>query len=547
MSVVTPTILSAGKVMDQTFEVLSIDITKEINRIPYARLILLDGDAAQQNFAISNDPFFEPGKLIEIKLRYEDAPQQEVTAFKGIVVRHGVEADGHRSLLTVELKATAVKLTTTRKSAVFHNQTDDKIMAQIIADNGLQKGKIDPTQPQHAELVQYHCTDWDFILSRAEAQGLVTVIEDERISVTELSLSGSPKHTFEYGLSEIYSFEIEADAHHQVTAVESIAWDIKKQKVTQATKAKEFALAQGNLNGGTIAKAVGVNTNTLSSPVPLDPKELQAWANGRLRQSRLSMLRGRVAVPGIGDLKLLDIINIAGIGNRFNGKTGVTGIRHRIDHHGWQTDIQFGLSAQRFAEQPHITDAPAAGLLPAVHGLQIGIVAPFAEDPQKEYRLKIILPGIDEKKGVVWARLALPDAGKNHGTFFRPEPGDEVVVGFFNDDPRQAVVLGAMYSSQNTPPAEMAKLSAKNINKGLVTKTGTAISFIDDAQSILSIKTPAANTIVLDDKAQTILIGDQHGNAITMSKEGIQIQSVKDVQIDARGNVKIKGSKVDIS
>jgi uncharacterized protein involved in type VI secretion and phage assembly len=348
-------------------------------------------------------------------------------------------------------------------------------------------------------------------------------------------------------LSEIYSFEIEADAHHQVTAVESIAWDIKKQKVTQATQAKEFALAQGNLNGSTIAKAVGVNTNTLSSPVPLDPKELQAWANGRLRQSRLSMLRGRVAVPGIGDLKLLDIINIAGIGNRFNGKTGVTGIRHRIDHHGWQTDIQFGLSAQRFAEQPHITDAPAAGLLPAVHGLQIGIVAPFAEDPQKEYRLKIILPGIDEKKGVVWARLALPDAGKNHGTFFRPEPGDEVVVGFFNDDPRQAVVLGAMYSSQNTPPAEMAKLSAKNINKGIVTKTGTAISFTDDAQSILSIKTPAANTIVLDDKAQTILIGDQHGNAITMSKEGIQIKSVKDVQIDARGNVKIKGSKVDIS
>jgi uncharacterized protein involved in type VI secretion and phage assembly len=174
-------------------------------------------------------------------------------------------------------------------------------------------------------------------------------------------------------------------------------------------------------------------------------------------------------------------------------------------------------------------------------------VAPFAEDPQKEYRLKIILPGIDEKKGVVWARLALPDAGKNRGTFFRPEPGDEVVVGFFNDDPRQAVVLGAMYSSQNTPPAEMAKLSAKNINKGIVTKTGTAISFTDDAQSILSIKTPAANTIVLDDKAQTILIGDQHGNAITMSKEGIQIKSVKDVQIDARGNVKIKGSKVDIS
>lgn len=547
MSVVTPTILSAGKVMDSVFELLSIDITNEVNRVPYARLILLDGDSAQQTFAASNDPFFEPGKLIEIKLRYEDAPQQEVTAFKGIVVRHGVEADRHRSLLTVELKDTAVKLTTIRKSAVFQNRTDDQIITQIIADNGLQKGRIAATQPQHAELVQYYCTDWDFIVSRADGQGLVTVIEDERISVAEISLSGNPKYAFEYGLSEIYNFEVEADAHHQAAAVESVAWDIKQQKLTKATKATEFALAQGNLKGSTIAKAVGVNTNTLSSPVPLDPKELQAWANGRLRQSRLSMIRGRVAVPGIGDINLLDIIEMTGIGDRFNGKTVVTGIRHRIDHHGWQTDIQFGLSAQRFAEQPHIVDAPASGLLPAVHGLQIGIVAPFAEDPQKEFRLKIILPGIDEKKGTIWARLATPAAGKEYGYFFRPEPGDEVVVGFFNDDPRQAVVLGSMYSSKNMPPAEMAKLSPKNINKGIVTKTGTTISFVDDAQSILSIKTPAANTIILDDKAQTVLIEDQHRNTIIMSKNGIQIKSAKDVQIDARGDVKIKGTKVDIN
>ena len=54
MSVVTPTILSSGQAMDPAFELLSIDVTKELNRIPYARLVLLDGDAAQQTFAISN-------------------------------------------------------------------------------------------------------------------------------------------------------------------------------------------------------------------------------------------------------------------------------------------------------------------------------------------------------------------------------------------------------------------------------------------------------------------------------------------------------------
>ena len=72
MSVVTPTILSSGQSMDPSYELLSIDITKEVNRIPCAQLLLLDGDAAQQSFAISNDAFFEPGKAIEIKLGYQD-------------------------------------------------------------------------------------------------------------------------------------------------------------------------------------------------------------------------------------------------------------------------------------------------------------------------------------------------------------------------------------------------------------------------------------------------------------------------------------------
>ena len=57
MSVVTATILSDGNTMDPTYEWLSIDITKEVNRIPHAQLTLIDGDAAQRDFKISNTSF----------------------------------------------------------------------------------------------------------------------------------------------------------------------------------------------------------------------------------------------------------------------------------------------------------------------------------------------------------------------------------------------------------------------------------------------------------------------------------------------------------
>jgi Rhs element Vgr protein len=546
MSVVTATILSSGKPINATYDLVSIDITHLANRIPYAQLVLIDGDAAQQRFEISDSDTFQLGKQIEIKLRYENAPDQQASVFQGLVVAQRVEANAQGSLLTIELKDTTMKLTLARKSAVFYNQSDDQIIGKILQQQQIAHGTIPKTQPTHAQLVQYQCSDWDFILARAEANGLLVTIDNGKVTMPKIAIQGQPTHTFEYGLSDILDFEMEADAESQYAEVQSVAWDAKNQQPTSMIKAKNFSLAQSNLNAKTIAQAIGAETIILKHPVPADPKELQAWADGRLARSRLAMLRGRIAVPGFGDIKLMDVLQVAGIGKRFNGKTLVTGLRHRVDHDGWRTDVQFGLAAERFTERPDIVDLPAAGLLPAIHGLQIGVVDAFEDDPAKEFRVKVILPGIDQQQGAIWARLASPDAGNGRGSFFRPEPHDEVVVGFFNDDPRQAVILGAMYGSKNQPPKGMAELTKENKNKAIVTKKGTTIGFVDDEKSSVFIQTPASNKILFDDDAQAIRISDQHGNTITMNKDGIVIKSAKDVKIEASGNVEIKGQKVDL-
>ncbi|HAB17047.1 MAG TPA: Rhs element Vgr protein, partial [Verrucomicrobiales bacterium] len=176
MSVVTATILSGGKVMDPTYELVSIDVRREVDRIPSANLMLLDGDAPQRVFPISDMDFFEPGKEIEIKLRYEGEPGGDQTVFKGMVIRHGVESRPPRSFLTVELKDAAVRLTQGRRSKVFRDQTDDQAIGAILAAAGLKKGAVAKADPQQPELVQYHCTDWDFILSRADFHGLRVVV-----------------------------------------------------------------------------------------------------------------------------------------------------------------------------------------------------------------------------------------------------------------------------------------------------------------------------------------------------------------------------------
>jgi hypothetical protein len=45
-------------------------------------------------------------------------------------------------------------------------------------------------------------------------------------------------------------------------------------------------------------------------------------------RSRMSMIHGRLGLDGLADIKLLDLIEIKGIGTRFNGKTQITGICH---------------------------------------------------------------------------------------------------------------------------------------------------------------------------------------------------------------------------
>lgn len=560
MSAVTPTILSDGQPMDPAFEVLSIDVRREVDRIPQAELRIVDGDPAKRKFAAMDSGFFDPGAKIEIKLRHEG--ETDETVFKGMVVRQGMESGRRGSVLVIGLKDEAVKLTAARKSAVFEKMTDDAIFKQIIGDAGLTPGDLTATVPEHPEMVQYNATPWDFLLSRADAQGLLVVVLDGEISAVPMAVDGEPAFRFEYGLDEIFDIDIEADAGGQFEAVESIGWSAADQKPTEASQAESVTSTPGDLDGEALAGALGNGTCTLIHPVPVTPDELQAWADATMARSRLALCRGRLSVRGLAAMKPASVIELAGIGKRFDGKALVTGVRHRADAQGFRTDVQFGLDPERFSRRAHIQDAPAAGLLPAVSGLQIGLVAPFEEDPEKELRVKVILPAIDPDKGVVWARLASPDAGKGRGYFFRPEPGDEVVIGFLNDDPRHPVILGSLHGSANAPADAMGTPAEENEKKGLVTKKGTTIGFVDAEKPSVFIETANKNKLLLDDDGETIVLSDQHGNCITMSKDGIEIKSAKDLKIDAggaaevktskdfkidaSGNVEIKGSKVDV-
>lgn len=582
MSVVTATISKEGQQpLSAKYRLIGIDINQELNRIPYAQLLLVDGHAASQSFPLSDDDFFTPGSKLQIDLRYEMGQSAtasgnakkntQASIFEGLVIRHALESDGQEAILRVHLKDIAYRMTLGRKSAVYSG-TDNSIITEVVNAAGLGKlADIEGAQkPDHAEMVQYNCTDWDFVLSRAEAQNLVVAVHNGKVTakpLVEIKKTASAKK-FEYRKSKIFRFELEADVGDQFAEIESHSWDLKTKEMIGSGSGEKFSLLQGGKkNNGSqssaatsgaetglrteeiieIAEAIGGEKMSLATTVPLHPDEAQAWANSRMARSRMSLFRGSFSLEGRKDLKLLDVIELEGLGTRFKGKTFITGIRHQVDVGGWQTHIQFGLPAEPFAYSPNIQESPASGLLPAVHGLQLAVVDSLAENPAEDhYRVKIKLLGVDADKTLM-ARLGTFDAGDMHGAIFLPHKGDEVVVGFLNDDPRQPIILGSLYSKANQPPNEpWLKWDPKNNYKGFKSKTGIGIS-IDDQEHLLTLLTADDRKVEL--KKDSIIITDTHQgkeNKIVMNSQGISLETAGDVTISGNNITLNATAKVDI-
>ena len=185
-----------------------------------------------------------------------------------------------------------------------------------------------------------------------------------------------------------------------------------------------------------------------------------------------------------------------------------------------------------------MNDADAAGLVGSIKGLQIGKVVQLENHPDGEHRILVRIPVIDNAARGTWMRVASLDAGSSRGAFFRPEIDDEVIVGFINDDPRDAVVLGMLNSS-----AKPAPLTAQDANneKGFTTRSKMHLSFNDNTKTI-KIDTPAGNSITLDESGTKIEIKDQSSNKITMDSSGIKIESPLSVEIKAGVNLTLSAA-----
>ncbi|GAA4460525.1 VgrG-related protein [Nibrella saemangeumensis] len=529
-SVATFTVLSDGDPLPDSVNVLSMVVNREVNRLSSATLIIQDGQASQQRFSVSNGEQLIPGRKIEIKAGYRS---DEETIFKGVVIRHSIKVRKNVSLLVVECRHEAVKMTTQLSNDYYHDQTDLAVAEQLVQKYGL-TADVDGDTPAHKELVQFNCTDWDYMLCRAEANRLWVVTEDDKVSIKPPDFEQEPVLSVQFGAT-VKELDAEIDSRLQYRQLKAVGWDPAEQTLIDGVEATIPPVpAAGNLAADILANVTGSEPWQLRHPALPEP-ELKAWADAAFQKQRLSKIRGRVRIDGTPEPVPGKVFQLSGAGERFEGKLMITGVRHQLEKGNWETIMQFGEDPKWFAQTFNVPQPLSGALIPPVQGLQIGIVTDL-EDPAGEDRIRVRLPMVNGADDGAWMRMVSLDAGKERGWVVRPEIGDEVMVGFLLNDPRHGVVLGMVHSSKNPAPIPA---SNDNHEKGFISRSELKVLFNDEKKTI-TLSTPAGHQFILDDDQQRITLKDSNGNKLVMDPDGITVESIKNLTLKAASNTKLE-------
>lgn len=526
-----------GQPLSDTVGILEIIVTNVVNTIPKAKVVVIDGSAAAQNFDLSNSADFIPGAAITISAGYGG---NEQLIFTGLIISQTIKANEDGSILEIECRDKTIKLTAGRKNKIWENVKDNEAIEEILQQNGI-AGDISNLNIQNKQLVQFNCSNWDFIITRAELNSALVIADAGKLIVATPKINQSSMATYTYG-AEIYDFEVQMDARTQFPEVVMHTWDYANQEVVEGLSANKPTTEQGNLTGEKLAEVLEWENSNSYHSGHVSPQESTEWATAQLFRSRLNRIVGNFRVLGDHQLKPGIIVELKGIGDRFNGKCLVTGVIHSYSGEAaWYSHVQFGLDKTLHNYKfDDVVEKQATGIIPPVNGLQIGVVTQLESDPDGESRIRVRLPTVEKGGDGIWARLAAIDAGKDRGWVWNPEINDEVIIGFINDDPRDAVILGRLYSSAHPP-----HLSYKDDNhrKGMQTRSGMKLLF-DDEKKIIHMETPGGNKFTINEDEKAITIEDQNGNKIKTSEGGITIESVKDISLKASGDFNIEGKNI---
>ena len=193
-----------------------------------------------------------------------------------------------------------------------------------------------------------------------------------------------------------------------------------------------------------------------------------------------------------------------------------------------------------------------------VRGVAVAVVTDN-QDPEGLGRVRVRFPWLDQGETSYWARLAVPMAGNQMGTYFLPEIGDEVLVVCEREDISHPFVIGSLWHNKQLPPEEN---DGQNNRRLIRSRSGHELTFDDGPAPSVDLKLENGNHLHLDNDG--ITLEDQGGNkleitstpgsitiksntSLKLESQKIELQAGASMEIKASGTLTINGALVRIN
>jgi len=476
--------------------------------------------------------------------------------FTGEVTALERELDGGKTRTIVRGFDKANRLHRGRRTRAFKDVTYSDIVKEVAKGAGLENGRIETPQGRPSpHVAQANMTDAEFLNALAGEVGFVLIVEDGKVNFhPPAESSGAPSEGDLQAQDplqlvqgdNLLRFNATITSDSQVKEVSVRGWDLTAKKAIVGTTPAKTTSAQVGLTPAKLAEAFG-NPTFVATDVPYGETG-QVEAASKALAEQIAGVHAQIEGVARGNPKLKAgaPISLGVTGAPFEGKYTLTTTRHVYDNGEYLTWFSstgrherslLGMTSAGGGASQSTSPAFVTAPIPSV----VSAIVTNVKDDEKQGRVKVKIPRLDDDFESGWLRVVQPGAGKDRGALVMPEVEDEVLVAFEQGDVRRGYVIGGVYNGVDTPsPAvrdAVVGSDGRVQTRSFTSRKGHFLVVSDkDGDEFVEVATK-------DSKFSVKVAKDTDGGAVIVTSNGkVKVDAQGDVTITTKGKVSVQAT-----
>ncbi|HET9648063.1 MAG TPA: VgrG-related protein [Microlunatus sp.] len=499
------------------------------------------------------------GSKIKVKVLVAQS-STPVTLIEGEITALELEFDTGGTFTVIRGYDPAHRLFRDRRTVSYVQMTASDIAKKVAQRAGLTVGTVTSTSTVFPFVSQAGQTDWEILSQLARDSGSDLTVRNGSFSFVSSATAASaePSVTLKFG-EELTRFRSVVTSAQQVAEVQVRGWNVaEKSPLVGTAKAQTTSVELATLTPAAVAGVFG-SPRYVSTEVPYrSQNEVDQAAKALAEEKASAFAEFEGVARGNPSLRAGTKIKIEGLGEPFEGKYTITSSRHRFDPTTGYTTMITVTGKQDRSLLGLASGGARSRQAPS--GVAIALVTDL-QDPDKQGRVKLKFPWLDDDYVSGWARVVFLGAGKDRGLIVLPEVGDEVLVAFEQQDFDRPVVLGGLFNGKDTVPTgpnDLVDGGSGAVNRrSLVSRLGHRVDVLDQGGSKEGIRicTKDEKLLIHVDKTNTTITVQADGKVLIEGSKGITIDAkssdltlkAQSIAMNATQGVKLDGGSGAVS